>query len=446
MFQYLKKNAIFIQSMKNQVFSGIAIFWVSIILYSGCHTVKKAAISRDIGSSLKKSEIFRNHFTGFVLFDPERMEYISRVNSHLSFTPASNTKILTTLACLQALKDSIPAFLAVRSGDTTWIEPFGDPTFLHSAFPEQPVFNQLSSKPLLIHLPEDELKAFGPGWAWDDYHFSFQQQRSWFPVYGNEVRIFNQDSLQVVPSFFKDYVNVIVGEKPGSLVYREQKFNLFHIWMETDTSSFERKIPFDYSKELLISLLRDTLQQTVTLVDSFPIQFSDTLYNQALLPVLSLMMQESDNFLAEQLLAVAARADGFTNINSYREHLVERWRLPAEIRWVDGSGLSRYNLISPEVLIAILYQIYQQLDWITISSIFPTGGESGTLKEWYKGNPSYIVAKTGTLSNNHCLSGFLRTRSGRILIFSLMNNHYLKPVGEVKYEMERFLESIRDAY
>lgn len=437
---------IFTTKMKIRSFSHFAIFCVLAISILSCQSLKNFAVSNDIRKSLRKSEIFSEQFTGFALYDPEQKAYLAQVNSDLYYTPASNTKILTALACLEALKDSIPAYLYYQTGDSLFLEPLGDPSFLHPAFPQQTAFEKLKGKKLLLHFPDEEMIPFGSGWAWDDYHFSFQQERSWFPIYGNEVRIFTEDqSLRVEPDFFKDYVNVMVGLKPGSLVYREQKFNLFNIWMESDTSTFQRKIPFDYSDELLVSLLTDTLHVPIAVIDSFPDLIPDTLYNQSLLPVLSFMMQKSDNFLAEQLLAVSARTQGYTNVNAYRKSLLYSWSLPSEIQWVDGSGLSRYNLLTPEVLISVLLRIYQQLDWKTITTIFPTGGESGTIKYWYEGNPPYVFAKTGTLSNNHCLSGYLRTRSGKILVFSLMNNHYMRPVGEVKYEIQRFLESIRDS-
>jgi D-alanyl-D-alanine carboxypeptidase/D-alanyl-D-alanine-endopeptidase (penicillin-binding protein 4) len=82
-------------------------------------------------------------------------------------------------------------------------------------------------------------------------------------------------------------------------------------------------------------------------------------------------------------------------------------------------------------------------------ALFPAGGESGTIKNWYAaldGEDPYVYAKTGTLSNNHCLSGFLITKSGRKLLFSFMNNHYVTSSSIVKAEMEKVLRHIRSRY
>jgi preprotein translocase subunit SecF len=248
-------------------------------------------------------------------------------------------------------------------------------------------------------------------------------------------------------SFFENYIDLYIGERPGSFVYRELDYNLFNIWIENDSSSFERKIPYQYSDELLSILLRDTIN-SITKVSNKPLTgYRTTVYNQSTIAALALMMQRSDNFLAEQLLITAGKFKGYNNQDAFRSRLLNTWGLSGEVSWVDGSGLSRYNLFTPRALVKVLERIYDQLDWQEIQTMFPNGGQSGTIKYWYPGvTEPYVFAKTGTLSNNHCLSGYLVTNSGKQLIFSFMNNNYLTPVSEVKVEMQKVLELIRDNY
>jgi D-alanyl-D-alanine carboxypeptidase/D-alanyl-D-alanine-endopeptidase (penicillin-binding protein 4) len=81
--------------------------------------------------------------------------------------------------------------------------------------------------------------------------------------------------------------------------------------------------------------------------------------------------------------------------------------------------------------------------------LLATGGESGTIRNWYAardGGAPYVFAKTGTLSNNHCLTGFLITDSGLKLYFSFMNNHYVTSSSVVKEEMEKILWFIYKNY
>jgi D-alanyl-D-alanine carboxypeptidase len=116
-------------------------------------------------------------------------------------------------------------------------------------------------------------------------------------------------------------------------------------------------------------------------------------------------------------------------------------------RWVDGSGLSRYNLFSPEAIVYVLNAIYRDVPKERLFNLFAEGGESGTIADWYPGNPyPYIYAKTGTLGNNHNISGYLITKSGKTLIFSFMNNHFTNPSSDIKKQMQYVFEWVRDNY
>ena len=76
----------------------------------------------------------------------------------------------------------------------------------------------------------------------------------------------------------------------------------------------------------------------------------------------------------------------------------------------------------------------------------PASGESGTLKNSYKASKPYIYAKTGTLRNNHSLSGLLITKSGKTLYFSFMNSNYTVPNSQLKQAMEEILITVHDQY
>jgi D-alanyl-D-alanine carboxypeptidase/D-alanyl-D-alanine-endopeptidase (penicillin-binding protein 4) len=119
--------------------------------------------------------------------------------------------------------------------------------------------------------------------------------------------------------------------------------------------------------------------------------------------------------------------------------------LPQRPRWADGSGLSRYNLFTPQDFVSILNKMRNEFGMERIKVILPTGGK-GTITNYYKADSSFIYAKTGTLSGVVAFSGFLYTKKGKLLIFStLVNNHQASSTA-VRRAVEKFLQGIRDNY
>jgi D-alanyl-D-alanine carboxypeptidase/D-alanyl-D-alanine-endopeptidase (penicillin-binding protein 4) len=118
--------------------------------------------------------------------------------------------------------------------------------------------------------------------------------------------------------------------------------------------------------------------------------------------------------------------------------------LPQRPHWVDGSGLSRYNLFTPRDMVWILDQLKNEFGLDRMERLLPTGG-NGTLRNYYKQDSGYIFAKTGSLSDVVALSGYLLTKKKRLLIFSILVNNFLGKGSELRREIEQFLHGIREA-
>jgi D-alanyl-D-alanine carboxypeptidase/D-alanyl-D-alanine-endopeptidase (penicillin-binding protein 4) len=93
----------------------------------------------------------------------------------------------------------------------------------------------------------------------------------------------------------------------------------------------------------------------------------------------------------------------------------------------------------------ILDKIKNEFGFERIKNILPTGG-TGTLKNYYINDRGFIYAKTGTLSNHVALSGYLITRKNKVLIFSIIANHYQSGATPVRKAVEKFLHGIREKY
>lgn len=393
--------------------------------------------------TILSDDFYKNQFVGFLAIDPAKNDTVVNYNSSKYFTPASNTKIATLYTALNTLPEKIPALKYLISNDTIYIQGTGDPTLLHPYFKDSTAINFLKGfENISLYLNNFEEEKYGPGWAWEDYGYYFQPERNSLPLYGNVVSMYKTDSLHVTPNHFKGNITEIDFHKS-----REESSNQFYFNpIVKDTL----ETPFILDSTLTKILLENVLNKKIAISNTFPEGEKNTLFSVTPDSVYKRMMEVSDNFLAEQLLILSSATLSDTlsvtraQKNILNNQLADLKQLP---RWVDGSGLSRYNLFSPASLVHILTKMYTEQPKERLFNIFPVGGVSGTLTNWYDGSDQpYIYAKSGSLGNNYCLSGYLLTKSGKTLIFSFMNNHYKTPTAEVKKRMQAIFENIRDTY
>ncbi len=398
----------------------------------------------------------KNSFIGISIYNPETGKVLYGHNAFRYFTPASNTKLYSFYAALKYLGDSTTGIQYQVSQDTLYVRGTGDPTFLHPDFDVQPVYDFLkaSSLPIALVAAKDENKIFGPGWAWDDYNGEYQPERSTFPIYGNVAWFsLHNGLLHVMPSYFSTQEKLVFDDKIpayGFKVKRERLHNLFHYNIAGPAVSKVQQVPFiTFDNNILISLLQDTLHKKVYRSSaSLPEAGWKQIGNAPLDSMLKNMMHRSDNFYAEQTDAmVSMQLFGEINTEKLIDHLLDHdlKDLPNKPVWVDGSGLSRYNLFSPADMVTLLTLLYRTFPRDRIFDMLPSGGE-GTLKHFYHHMEGKIFAKTGSLSNNVTLSGYLITAKGHTLIFSMMINHCVSPLNVGRHAMEDFLRAVYEKY
>lgn len=414
---------------------------------AACSSTKK--FNKNLERDFSNSAVFNQSFSGFALMDPVNNEMLNEYNSQKYFTPASNVKLLTFYAGLKVLGDSLPALSYVIQNDSLIFKGTGDPSFLYADAYRSKVYEFLKSREenLYYQRPVFNEESFGPGWSWDDYNYYYSVERAAFPIYGNYVE-FNSEIGQDKPSTnIQPFKDSLIASKNDLDIERDLDKNIFRYNNSKLKEGSSRIVPFKYSEELFTKLLADTLNKPVKLIDEkWKITTSSKIFYS--LPADSLyktMLRNSDNFIAEQLLMMVGNSvsDSLSTKNAIKfmksKYLND---LPDEPIWVDGSGLSRYNLVTPRSMVVLLKKIMEEIPQEKLFDFLPTGGQNGTLKNWYKAEEPYIFAKTGTLSNNHNLSGYIKTKSGRILLFSFMNNNYTVSSSIIKTEMQRILRNI----
>ncbi len=397
---------------------------------------KKHSIYRQIA----KSEIFKTEFTGFSLFDIEKNKSIVRINAGKYFTPASNTKVFTFYTSISVLKDSMPILKYLIKADSLIFWGTGNPLCLNPDFENYNTaidFLKRSNKKLFFCAGNFHDERFGSGWAWDDYIYDYQLEKTPFPINGNRLVVnYTDDSLEISPDIFN------ITTVPDSNYYNREEFkNVFTLGKFATGTKIQ--IPFITDSTTIINLLSDATAKDIRKcpVDGFnkkqiktlKIKLPDTLYLR--------LLHNSDNFIAEQLMQMCS-ISLFDTLNTKKaikyskKHILTG--LQDKCRWVDGSGLSRYNLFSPDDMVYVLRKIYSKLSWKQITKFFPTAGKSGTLKNSYSHiHKPFIYAKSGSLSNNYNLSGYIQTKKGNRYIFSFMNNHFLGKSKKIKQEMEK---------
>lgn len=431
-------------------------FIVSLLLLASCSSSSK--LTRQLDETFEKSATLENGFHGFMVYDPQQRKVLYQHNADKYFTPASNTKLFTFYTSLKLLGDSIPGIRYTIQGDSLYFWGTGDPSFLHEDFSNSPVLDFLREQEQhLVYVPANyQEKHFGPGWAWGDYNWYYSPERGAFPIYGNYVTV-HLSPDDTLPQAYPDYFQRLMEPGDtypgrGSGVMRDLKSNRFLYKLDPQGRTRVQKVPFVYSEFLAVDLLRDTLAKEITIKSEAPeiLHPTHTLHSVPADSIYKPMLQRSDNFFAEQLLLLSSEAIGDSlkadiAIDYMKKHYLRD--LPDEPQWRDGSGLSRYNLFTPRTMVGLLEKIQREISQERLFQLLPAGGESGTIRQWYLGDEEpYIFAKTGTLNNNHSLSGYLKTRSGKVFIFSFMNSNYLSPTSDVKREMEKVLRSVHELY
>ncbi len=424
---------------------------INILLFA-CSPSKQ--IGRLAKSNILNNSAFAAAHTGISIYEPETQKYWYNYQGDKYFVPASNTKLPTCYAAMKYLGDSISGMRYQQLNDTLFISPTGDPTFLQTDFKDQRVYDLLRNNGKTIALNDAlwQEERWGNGWAWNDYAEDYMAERSAMPIYGNLARF--KDTLKnihVIPSFFSNRISadtsqgLVAGE---ALIRRELSSNTFFLTRK-DSAFNNIDVPFYTSDSLLLKLLEDTLHKNVykNHIQGFPgSTYEKEIYSQPTDSLLRIMMHRSDNFFAEQsLLMVSRKLLGVMNDEKVIDTLLKTdfIDLPQKPGWADGSGLSRYNLFTPQDFVSILNKMKNDFGLERIKNILPTGG-TGTLNNYYRADSGYIFAKTGTLSGVVALSGFLITKKNKLLIFSVLVNNHHDRASLVREGIEKFIRSVRN--
>ena len=146
------------------------------------------------------------------------------------------------------------------------------------------------------------------------------------------------------------------------------------------------------------------------------------------------MNKHSDNLIAELLLktlgaeVIGAAGTSQKGLQVINEFLSEAGIATTQSALADGSGVSRYNLLSASMLTNLLVHMFQDFSVMPeyLMSL-PVAGVDGTLSWRMKdmGSEGVLRAKTGTLRGVTALAGYAMATDGEILAFAMLMSHYV---------------------
>lgn len=161
--------------------------------------------------------------------------------------------------------------------------------------------------------------------------------------------------------------------------------------------------------------------------------------------------QHSDNGLAEAIMRmVGFQKYGDQTVSSGKEAVIDHLTAIGfdlnGFNYIDGSGLSHSNTVMPIAQAKFLASRMKEEYFKDYFDSLPIAGQSGTLRHMFLNSDAngQIFAKTGTLNKVKALAGFIKTKSGRTLTFSLLVNNYAGSVAQVKQKMEALLTPTLD--
>ena len=371
-----------------------------------------------------------------------RVEGINKIyanyNGSKYMTPASNTKLFTFLGAIQTF-DSLPALeFKIENDSVVSFRSTGYPLLLHPFYSDSTLLNFLSQKKIWKYSkPKNKVIPYGPGWAWDDYSYYYAAEKSIFPIYGNTVKYTTGNNL--VPKFTFELDSSIDN------IQRSKNENKFYYNPNTLKVTDTIFRPFITSDSLFVKLLSAATDNNIIYKNKNDSLGWSVLYTNNENKLYKALLHDSDNGIAESLLLmVSNRLSGRLSTEKAIETLKNKWADVFEdnLIWYDGSGVSRYNMFTPRAIIQVLKLIRNEVQWTEIKQLFPKSGESGTLLDY----PSLknIYAKTGTLRNNCNLSGFFENSKGKLIMFSVMVNHFNSSAVEIRNGIAEIVNKIQE--
>ncbi len=326
----------------------------------------------------------------------------------------------------------------------------------------------------------------GTNWSWDDETFYYSAQLSGLPFNDNVIHMYVTGTRRGAPANIRwypydtDYVEVINRsetihpDSSGEEGYRRIRgTNTIEVTTRVPEGDEEiEEITVENPTEFFVHVLRESLHRSGISVSGDAVDVDElsikpdysephvrrVAYHESptLAEIVALINKPSQNLFAELLLKKLGAefrtrdedldpGSAEMGVAAAFETFVRADIDTSTIRLVDGSGLSRLNLVTPEMTTRLLSYMWHHEDrnvHRAFVNSLPLAGEQGTLRNRFRQGPAYgnLRAKTGTLTSVSSLSGYVHLDGPRPLAFSMMSNHYTTRTGDIRDAQDAVVE------
>ncbi|MDR6224727.1 D-alanyl-D-alanine carboxypeptidase/D-alanyl-D-alanine endopeptidase [Desmospora profundinema] len=431
----------------------------------------------DVLDPLLEQASFDGILHGVMVRSLDRGEVMYQRNAQSLLTPASNTKLFTSAAALAALGEDYrfrtDLYLdgkvrrGVLKGDLV-LRGGGDPTLATEGnlkVQEGPTLDEVVAdlKRAGIRRVDGDIRVddsffsgpeYGSGWTWDNESAYYQSQIASLAINRGTVRfdylpgerVGDPIRLEMTPAtaYVDVEAEVVTGEAgyPNTLrIERERGTNRIRLSgsLPADFTGDYTRVPVEDPSLYTGTVLKEMMERegisfqrrSGVKKGQAPAGVPDFTYHSPVLAeVVTYLNKVSDNFYAEMILQTLGRKNGGDGSASAGVEEVEKWAkewgIQTPFRLRDGSGLTRYNLLTPEQLVTLLEAQAEEAYFEAFVESIPLAGVDGTLRTRMRGTPAEgnLRGKTGSLTHVSSLSGYVETRDGERLVYAIMMNGY----------------------
>ena len=450
------------------------------------HWSNAALISRSPNSDLKAAvdrflpdSLFQTANAAVVIVSLDRNETLYEYNPRMLFHPASNEKLFTAAAALRSLGPAyeLATIFTIDSVDSTiGVRGCGDPLLstadLDSIAGElAPLIPPRESWRLQCDFSYFDDLYLGEGWTWDAEPAAYAAPVTSLMLNSNTITVTVEPGTSPgdPPLVKTDPVTAFVEIENTAVTVADSlppppPLKISRKWRErSNTITVSGTIPDSVRRRRsTMSLWQPDRYAAIVLAERLTMRgvpVGEITMDTVALPgqevyrfshlvdtTVTYMLKESDNLSAEALLkVVGAECEGTPGTTAagrryLHDYLTALGIDTLAISLADGSGVSRYNLTNAETIITLLKAIHADTALFEpFRRGLPIAGVDGTLERRMRGTAAEgnLRAKTGTLSGVSALSGFVDTRDGEHLAFSMLMQHFATEASRYRAVQDR---------